>query len=97
MLDVKDSTHWLMSVWTYGTIEVQFEMMKFRKRPPFDSDAGRRELLDRLNAVPGVRIPTDGIARRPSVRLSLLTEQEALDQFLGVFDWAIEQIKAQPQ
>lgn len=48
MLDVKGTTHWTFSVWTSGTLEVQFQMMK--GIAPFMDEALRRELLTGLAA-----------------------------------------------
>ena len=42
----KGVTHWLISVWTYGRIEIQFQVMK--NKPPFDAESERLELLRRL-------------------------------------------------
>ena len=40
-------------VWTYGTVELQFQHMK---KPPFADEAKRRELVQRLSAI-GLSIP----------------------------------------
>jgi hypothetical protein len=93
MLDVGDKRHHLFSVWTYGKVAVEFVWMKTQF--PFDTDVKRRELRDRLNAVPGVNIPLDKIGAEPSVSLAALKDDAVLQQFLVAFDWVIEQIKRQ--
>lgn len=92
MLDWKGDTNWTISVWTYGRVEIVFE--KLKERPPFAAEENRQELCRRLNQIPGVSIPADRIALRPRILLSTLTNGSALEQFLKVLDWVIEEIKA---
>jgi hypothetical protein len=92
MLDDRGTAYWLMSVWTYGRLEVQFQMMQ--TKPPFSAEAKRLELLHRLNMIPGVDIPPDGITRRPSLSLSILKDEPVLGQFLGMFEWVIQEVRA---
>ena len=86
-----DEDHWTIAVWTSGSIEVQFQWM--RKRPPFDSQEKRLELLRRLNEVLGMAIPEDGIERRPSVPLRVLTAGGRVEGFLGVLDWVVGEVR----
>ena len=90
MLEHEGTWHWLISVWTYGRVEVQFQMM--RSRPPFDAEPKRLDLLQRLNDIPNVSIPRDGITRRPSIPLSLFLDESALNQFLTTLDWIFREI-----
>jgi hypothetical protein len=83
--------HRLMSVYSSGTVEVVFRWMR---TPPFSELENRRELLNRLNAVPGISIPADKIDLRPSVLFSTLAVDDRIDIFLAAFDWAIERIKS---
>ena len=79
-------------MWTNGAVEIYFQWYSYK--PPFDNEEMRRELLARLKAIPGVSLPDDAIGRRPSIPLSTLQDQTALDQFLEIFDWFLDQIKA---
>ncbi|MDQ2805602.1 MAG: DUF262 domain-containing protein [Chloroflexota bacterium] len=92
MFDYKNEPYWLIAVWTSGKIEVQFQHMK--PRPPFDSEAQRLELLNRLNTVPSITISVARISGCPSFPLSALRDPASLQHFLQTLDWAIEQIKA---
>jgi hypothetical protein len=65
-----------------------------QNRPPFNDEAKRLELLKRLNAVPGVNIPVEAITKFPNIRLSTLKDATALQQFLEVLDWVVQEIKA---
>lgn len=60
--DHKDRQHFVTTIWTYGKAEISFKDMLPRK--PFDDGGKRLELLNRLNKIPGVAIPPDGITRR---------------------------------
>lgn len=87
------SSHFLVALWSSGGVEVQFQWML--KRPPFDQESKRREFLELLNRIPGVAIPQDAIARRPTFPLSVLTEPSALKEFLSALEWFVKQIDSQ--
>jgi hypothetical protein len=67
--------------------------MKARQQAPFDQDQKRLELLRRLNEIPGVDLPEDGINRRPSISLGALVDSNAFESFVGIMEWAIEEVK----
>lgn len=90
MLDTPDDRHFSISVWTNGYIEVQFQHM----RPPFDTEAMRREFLSRLNSIAGVDLPHDRLSRRPSFRIEALLPEGHLEQFIKTLDWFIETVLA---
>jgi len=90
-LDHKGKWHQLIEVWTYGSLELQFQYMK-SKTPPFDTEEGRLELVRRCNKIKGVNIPEDAINRRPGIPLSVFTDDAALKQFLNILDWAVQKI-----
>ena len=53
VLDVLGASYFPFSVWTYGRLEINFQYMT---NGPFADEEMRRELLAKLNALPGVRI-----------------------------------------
>lgn len=75
-----------------GTIETYFYWHAYK--PPFDNELKRLELRDRLNTIPGIAIPRDGINRRPSFPAKVLTEKTALQQFLEIYMWFIQETRA---
>ena len=93
MFDYQGKKNFLISIWTSGNIEVQFQWMQ--TRPPFDNEAKRLELLHRLNELPGVSLPSQAINRRPSIALSNLKDAVFLKEFLDIFDWVIQEIKSE--
>jgi hypothetical protein len=62
-------------------------------RPPFEDEARRREFLRRFNQIHGVNMPDDVITRRPQIELVDLRDENILQQFLAVLDWAVEEIR----
>ena len=91
-LNHRDRDHQLFAVWTYGTVEIYFYWYQYKA--PFDSEEKRLELLSRLNAIPGVSLPDSAITKRPGIPLSTFEDESALEQFLKVFDWVIQEIAA---
>jgi hypothetical protein len=53
------------ALYTNGRIEVQFMWML--RRPPFDSLEARKALQAKLNAIPGIDIPDQGLERKPPI------------------------------
>jgi len=90
VLDLDGFNHFPFAFWTNGTVEVQFQHL----RPPFDVETRKREVLGRLNAIPGVSLPAEKLKGRPSFRLSALSDPARLRQFLDVFDWMMDEIRA---
>lgn len=84
--------HKLFAVYTYGTFETFFQY--YRYKPPFTSENLRVEKLNRLNAIPGISLPPDGIARRPSFPLKALLTEGRTEALLNVYEWVLEQILA---
>ncbi len=85
--------HFLFSVWTYGSVELQFQHMKI---PPFAEEIKRKELAQRLSAI-GVSIPEEALKKRPTFGLNLLLEPVELGAFLESFDWVLSEIKTVEQ
>jgi hypothetical protein len=78
------------TLWTYGRIEIQFQVLK--NRPIFEEINKRMTLLKQLNSIPGVSIPDDGIDRRPSIPFSTLQSKTALQSFLKIWENVIQNI-----
>lgn len=91
VLEWRGIDYYPIFVWTYGKVEIQFQWLQ--SRPPFDDVERRKELLDRLNAIPGITLPQDSLGRRPSFPLAVLNRREVREQFIEVLDWVIAEIK----
>jgi hypothetical protein len=75
------------SLYSSGVVELSPQWMK--TMPGFEPDERRREFLERINRIPGVSVPGDAIARRPSFPIRLLETDEARQAFFDVMQWAI--------
>lgn len=80
------------ALWTNGALELQTKYM--RSVPGFEEDERRMEFIRRINEIPGVTVPTDAIARRPSFQMSVLSSDESVSRFLAVMEWAIAEVRA---
>lgn len=90
--DGAKGTHWTFSVWTSAGVEIQFQHMASRQL--FGPKERRAALLERLNRISGVTIGEDRLEKRPAIPLKPLTTPTALTQFLEVFDWYLQELKA---
>src|SRR5262249_11241435 len=91
ILSHREENWYPISVQTTGKVVVQVQWL--RSKPPFNARAKQLELLKKLNEIPGVAITEDRITGRPSILLSLLVNQPALDRFLSVMSWVVAQIR----
>ncbi|MGX1949468.1 GmrSD restriction endonuclease domain-containing protein [Streptomyces anulatus] len=66
-----------------GTAEVVFQHLK--QRPPFDDELLRRELMARLNGVPGIDLAPAKLDLRPSFQLDVFAEHG--DELRGILEW----------
>jgi len=82
----------LIHVRTNGSIQIQFAVL--RRRPPFDNEAIRREFLQRLNEAVNINLPAEAIDTLPSIRMYELRNEETLQKFLVVLEWALQTVKA---
>jgi hypothetical protein len=83
--------HKPIQVWTDDYFYVMFGDMK--NRPPFIDEHKRLELLRRLNDIEGVTVPRKGIDKHPSIPLTTLNNDTALERFLEVLNWLVQEIR----
>jgi hypothetical protein len=91
MLRHGNQSYWTVSVWTYGRVEVQFQVM--RSRPPFDDEMKRLALARELSKIAGIAVSDEAINRRPSFPLSVLKPPDAMEHFLGALEGILREIK----
>jgi len=73
--------------------EIRFWFQYLANKPPFSDEKLRLELLDRLNAIPGIEIGRDRIAGKPKIELSAISEPQARKSFLSTLDWILETVQ----
>jgi hypothetical protein len=80
----------LFAVYTSGVIEIFFQYYLYK--PPFDAEEKRIELYNKLNQIDGVKIPKDGIKRRPSFPFEAINTPDKVKQFISIFEWVIQEV-----
>jgi len=92
-LEHAGQSHQVFSVFSNGTLEIRFSYMQWKA--PFDEEAKRLALRDRLNEVTGFHIQTDQVTnKRPWYYLSVLQDEADLKMFVAALDWFIREVKA---
>ena len=90
-LNVNEHRYHLLSAWTKGRVEIQFQPLK--REIPFDQVSRREELLRLLNQIPGVVLGPDSLDGRPSIALQTLTNPGSIERLCSSLDWVIEGAK----
>jgi vacuolar-type H+-ATPase subunit F/Vma7 len=85
-------SHQVFSVFSDGSLEIRFSYMQWKA--PFDEEAKRLALRDRLNEVTGFHIQTDQVTKRPWYYLSVLQDEADLKSFIAALDWFVREVKA---
>ena len=83
-------THGLFAAWTNGRFEFYFG--SYKHRPPFESEAKRRDLLEQFNAIDGIQLPADAVDGFPAIPLAVLEDAARYQQLLGVLEGVIAEI-----
>jgi alkylated DNA nucleotide flippase Atl1 len=88
MLDRDSGYIWPLAIYPQsGTVEVVFQHLA--RRTPFDDPSVRRELLDRLNQIEGIRLPEAKLSMRPSFPISVLGRPTGLEGVADVLEWFV--------
>jgi len=87
----KGAKHQLFAVRTAGKIDIYFDV--YMKTPPFQSEALRQELLERLVAISGLDLSEKKITGYPHASIVPLSNAGSLSQFTDVIQWMIEEIR----
>jgi hypothetical protein len=68
---------------------------KLCKKAPFSDEGMRRQLLDRINEIPGVTFDEGVLTKRAKIYLATLTTKEAVEKLKSAAGWLIETINAE--
>ena len=86
MLERDEGDIWPLAIYPVGgAVEVVFQHLS--RRPPFDDPSLRRELMDRLNQIDGIRLAEAKLAMRPSFPAAVLAEKANIDKLNAVLFW----------
>lgn len=64
------------------------------KKPPFNDETVRRQLLAKINDIPGVHFEDDVLSKRARISLAVFTNTVAMDALKSVVVWLIQQMKS---
>ncbi len=72
--------------------QLTLRLLFLRRQPPFSDPSMERELLDRLNQLEGIHVPSDPQPHMPRIPLDSLSRDGGAG-VLGVLDWIVDQIR----
>jgi hypothetical protein len=82
-----------ISFWTNGSVETGFQWLAYQNA--FKDEESRKELVKRLNNIPGVNFSEDVISGKPSFPMEKLADEKAMAVFKEIFEWVIDKLRAQ--
>ena len=84
-------SHSLISMWTYGQFELQFQYLK--NHPPFSDLQKRMEFKAKLKELLEVEITDESLNYRPSFSWEKLKTDTSRGNLTELLSWAVEEIK----
>ena len=78
---------------TQGWLAFRFDWLC--EQPPFDGELLRKQLLAKINEIPGVHFDEDVLLKKARVPFAKLTAPTAIEKLKEILAWEIEQIEAQ--
>lgn len=78
---------------TQGWFVFRFDWLY--KKPPFTDEAVRRQLLAKINEIPGVTFGQDVLTKRARIPFEKLTTTAAVEKLKSAMSWLIEQVKVE--
>lgn len=76
---------------TQGWFVFRFDWLY--KKPPFSDEAVRRQLLVKINEIPGVTFGEDVLTKRARIPFEKLATGEAMEKIKSAVSWLIERVK----
>ena len=77
---------------TQGWFVFRFDWLY--KKPPFDDEAVRRNILAKINEIPGIHFDDDVLTKRARIPFDKLANPVAIEKLKAAVAWLIEQVKA---
>ena len=78
---------------TQGWFVFRFDWLY--KKPPFSEEAVRRQLLAKINEIPGVIFSEDVLTKRARIPYEKLMTNEAVEKLKSAVTWLIDQVNAE--
>ena len=76
-----------------GRGELWLSFSEYSNLFPFDSDEKTQELVDKINSIGGIQIPTDSANNTRRIYISALRNESAYEEFIKAYDWFFDEIK----
>ncbi len=81
-----------IELYSDGRIAIAFSNLKWHTA--FESETSRQQLLEQLNALPGVRLGESASSLKyPTFRADMVADPDVLARFLEVLDWMAERLR----
>lgn len=90
-IDYNSISYWPISINTKGQMTITFQYLK--DKIPFNNEALRLELLNRINKIQEVNITADRIGGRPNFPLIQLKDEKSMEIFINTLEWVVNKIK----
>jgi len=82
-----------IELYSDGRIAICFSNLRWH--PNFKSETSQQQLLEQLNALPGVMLAESATSLKyPTFRAEAIAGSTVLPQFLGVLDWMVERLRS---
>jgi len=93
ILKTETGQRYPVSVATDGDLCIQMRWL--RESAPFNDEAKRQELWQKLNDIPGIQVPWDRMTGMPTIPLNSLSDGTILGSVLEVLTWVVRQLRAE--
>lgn len=90
--DLNGEAHYLFSAWTSGTVSMHFD--RYARTEAYGPVEKRVALLERLNAIDGIYLPSDSVEKWTSFALGDLPDDATIEAFLAVWDDYLDDVRA---
>jgi hypothetical protein len=91
VVEVGGRKYYPVSIQSYGTVYLQ--MVYLRDRPPFNDEAMREKLHERIKGISDLRLTEVGMEGFPVIPLASLADPKELDRLIAALDWLVEQLR----
>jgi len=89
-ISTRGKSYQIVRLMSDGTIEFRFRMAL--KKEPLSAPGLGKALLERVNSIPGVRLPEEALTSTVSLPLAMMSEPAAFDALLAVLNWYVDKV-----
>jgi hypothetical protein len=89
-ISTRGKSYQIVRLMSDGTIEFRFRMAL--KKEPLSAPGLGKVLLERVNSIPGVRLPEEALTSTVSLPLAMMNEPAAFDALRAVLNWYVDKV-----